>query len=253
MAKQHQIRWKKDDYKELQKAVKNFNRKIDRLEKKELNFLPDRYNYKDLKNTITTRNELNRFIKSLKRFTQYGDPKTATLESGELITKWELRELKLGRRRAIRRLENELKEYQTPENKAIRPYTTQREDDIKAQIKNLQKLETFKKGELKRLKNRIKNIGSSDYEMRKAIIFRENYLNNMKKYENFDNYDKLMEKLKSIKNPLAFFDYVSQNEITQDLTYQSDQYYTQREFDKFIEDFGIDLNGDEFFGEIEEL
>ena len=127
------------------------------------------------------------------------------------------------------------------------------EDDIKAQIKNLQKLETLGKGELKRLKNRIKNIGSSDYEMRKAIIFRENYLNEMKKYENFDNYDKLMEKLHSIKNPLAFFDYVSQNEITQDLTYQSDQYYTQREFDKFIEDFGIDLNGDEFFGEIEEL
>ena len=35
-----------------------------------------------------------------------------------------------------------------------------------------------------------------------------------------------------IKN---FFEFVSKNELTQDLTYQSDEYYTQEEFLAFID------------------
>ena len=53
-----------------------------------------------------------------------------------------------------------------------------------------------------------------------------------------------MNKLKSIKNPIEFFNFVSKNELMQDLTYQSDEYYTQEAFNIFISQFDIDIQGD---------
>ena len=50
--------------------------------------------------------------------------------------------------------------------------------------------------------------------MKKAIVFRENYLKEMEKYSHFDNYEKLMKKLRSFTNPISFFNFVSQNELT---------------------------------------
>ena len=66
----------------------------------------------------------------------------------------------------------------------------------------------------------------------------------MKKYSHFDNYDKLMKKLNSISNPVSFFNFVSQNELTGDLTYQSDEVYSQEAFNSFVQDFGIEIEED---------
>ena len=111
---------------------------------------------------------------------------------------------------------------------------------LQSQIKNLKMIETQKGYEFNALRRRIKKMGASDYEMKKAIIYRENYLKEMEKYSHFENYQELMAKLKSIQNPLKFFEFVSQNELTQDLTYQSDQYYSQQEFNRFVEMFQIE-------------
>lgn len=111
---------------------------------------------------------------------------------------------------------------------------------IQSQIKNLKMIETKKGYEFNALRRRIRKMGASDYEMKKAIIYREKYLKEMEKYSHFENYDELMKKLKSILNPLKFFEFVSQNELTQDLTYQSDQYYSQQEFNRFVEMFEIE-------------
>ena len=92
--------------------------------------------------------------------------------------------------------------------------------EIEAQIKNLKQIETKSGYEFNTLKRRIMSQGASDYTMKKAIVFRENYINEMKKYSHFDNYDKLMKKLNSISNPVSFFNFVSQNELMGDLTYQ---------------------------------
>lgn len=58
--------------------------------------------------------------------------------------------------------------------------------------------------------------------MRKAITYRNNYLEMIKSYKNYDNYDKLINKLKSIENPIEFYNYVSQNELLSDITYMYD-------------------------------
>ena len=42
-------------------------------------------------------------------------------------------------------------------------------------------------------------------------------MNALEEMSTYDNFDKLINKLKSIKNPIGFYEYVSQNEILKDL------------------------------------
>lgn len=67
------IRWSKQDLITLDRTINNFNQKIKRLQKldKSLN-LPSIENYFTAKQSIATRNELNKYINSLKRFTSRG-------------------------------------------------------------------------------------------------------------------------------------------------------------------------------------
>ena len=252
---QSEIRWKRGDYIKLGKAVSDFNKKINELQTEENKlYLPEKIEYKEAKENITTRSELNRIINSLRRFKREGAEELYTTEAGEQITKWERRELGIQSRIAQTRLRLELKELNKPLESGFSRVQmgSTRVREIEAQIKNLKQIENKKGYEFKRLKERIQNIGRSDYIMKKAMIYRENYLKEMEKYSHFDNYDKLMTKLNSIQNPVSFYEYVSKNELTQDLTYQSDQYYSQQEFNRFVEELGIENIDDSEINEISE-
>lgn len=64
-----QIKWKQKDYLSLGRAVANFNKKINELNKEEKKlYLPELKNYKEIKSKILTRNELNRVIRQFKTF-----------------------------------------------------------------------------------------------------------------------------------------------------------------------------------------
>lgn len=110
---------------------------------------------------------------------------------------------------------------------------------IEAQLKNLEKLEQEKGFDFKTIKWRIENLGSYDYDMRKAIVFRENYLKVVEKYSNLDNYELLEAKLKSFKNPLSFYEFLKNDELAVDLTLQSEQVMKQEAFNSFLERLGI--------------
>ena len=234
-----QIRWKRGDYISLGRAISDFNKKINELQQEENKlYLPSPMDYKKVKGEITTRKELKRIINSLKRFQQEDAGELYETEAGEQLTKWEYKELKKEVARANRRLTKELQELEKPlENGFSRiQMGSQREKEIKAQMKRLNKLDEKTGIDFNRLKKSIRFQGSSDYMMKKSIVYRENYINEMEKYKNFENYDKLMDKLKSITNPIKFYEFVSKNELTVDLTYQSDEFYSQIEFNKFVED-----------------
>lgn len=71
MAKQYNIRWKQGDYVKLGKAVAEFNRKISKIQTEENKmYLPSFEKYEWQKENIKTRQEFNRVINSLKRFSQ---------------------------------------------------------------------------------------------------------------------------------------------------------------------------------------
>ena len=246
---QSQINWRQIDYLTLGRAVANFNKRINKIQNEENKlYLPNELNYKDVKENITTRSELRRILNSLRRFSKEGAEDIYTMKSGIKLTKWEYNELNLQSRIATRRLNKELSSLnEIGETGFSRVQMGSiREKEIKRQLENLKSLEEKTGYEFQRLRNRIHNIGTSDYEMKKAIVYRENYLETMRKYSHFDNYENLMSKLNSIKNPISFFEFVSQNEIAGDLTYQSDQAYSQMEFNRFLESLGIELTNDDY-------
>ena len=97
------IRWTRSDYAKLSYAVRQFNKKVSELEKLEGNIAPEEFDYREVKDSIYSRKELNRVIKSLKRINHESQQKIRTLDSGQQITQWELSELKKAQKRAVGR------------------------------------------------------------------------------------------------------------------------------------------------------
>lgn len=237
-----QINWRQGDLIRLGQAVARFNKKINELQAEDNKlYLPETISYTEAKENITTRRELNRLINSLRRFQREGAEDLYKTQSGEEITKWERRELGIQSRIAQTRLKNELKTLNEPTESGFSraQMGSMRVREINAQIKNLKNIESAVGYEFNRLRERLSRMGASDYAMKKAIVFRENYLKEMEKYSSYDNYDKLMKKLNSITNPISFYNFVAQNEFAGDMTYQSDEVYTQEAFNSFLQDLGI--------------
>lgn len=232
------IRWKKSDYISLGKAVSDFNKKIDELMKEESNLvLPEKIKYSDIKSQILTRKQLKREISDLRRFLIPGQEETMTFDSGEEISRWEKENLERAIRSERKTLTKQLGE--SPEGFGM---GSEERTDIERKLRDLGKIGKVRGKELERLKYRVLSQARDDYKMRKALIYRDNYLKEMTKYQNFEGYDLLMQKLNSIQNPLSFYEFMSQNVLSEDLTFQSDQFYTQQEFNQFLEDLGIIIN-----------
>lgn len=93
------ISWNQNQQEQLRKAVKNFNAKITRLEKKNpqlKNALPEKVSVRQMKQLIDTRTDLNREIKSLQRFTERGAEELVKVPNNEYnlkITKWQKKEM----------------------------------------------------------------------------------------------------------------------------------------------------------------
>lgn len=213
MAKQSLIRWKRSDYGSLQKAVNQFNKTIKELESVESDLiLPDPIKYKDVKSGITTRQELNRIIGSLQRFSNPSKQKAVKLDSDIQITSWEYTELKRERRRAERRLTGELAGLE-----ATLGTGNKRINEIKGTIKSLNKLENVTGEEFQRIRERIKSQGVSDYDMKKAKQFQENFI---KAFSNLKNKKgkrirrkEIVEFAKSFTNPIDFWEAIKESEF----------------------------------------
>lgn len=214
MAKvENQIRWRHGDYVTLGKAVAEFNRKINELQTEENKlYLPEIQEYSNLKQDITTRKELNRIVKMLKTFNSDNASLYET-ESGEKITEWEYQQIKSNIRTAKRRLNQELAGI----DKKSQPYTSQEETQIRGQLNNLNKFEKLTGYEFNRFRRRVRSMGSLDYSMRKAIVYRENYMKAIESLSSYENYPAFKKQLDSIRNPMEFYNFIQQSDIMSDL------------------------------------
>ena len=239
------IRWKQSDYMQLGKAVKQFNRKILELETDENQaFLPDMQNYKEMKESIKTRQELNRYIKSLNRFKKESSQKIIELESGERLTVWEQREIQKMANRALTQVNKEIAEQEKPTESgySLAQMGSLEVNRLKKQAENIKGWQSKTQLSFRRNIESIKNLGRLDYDYRKAEIYMQNYKDVMGKYSSYDNYEIFEKFVNRYKNPISFWNRLKNHEVLKDLTYQSEQYYTQAEFNDFlINDLGIDL------------
>lgn len=172
MSRNSMIRWKKEDERNLKKAISIFNKKVRRLNKmnKDRSFIPDEIDYEGTKDLITTRSELNRVLNSLSRFKGKEAFKKVTLPSGEQLTNWEKKEISYQKSNAVRRIkkrmheiENANKEYFQNDMKRMGNQEYRQLEGILKNIQNYgkKKLKNVSKKEQRRIfeetKRRIEN------------------------------------------------------------------------------------------------
>ena len=209
------IRWRRGDYIKLGQAVSRFNKIINELSTDERDFLPVLRNYQEIKKHITSRKELNRIIKSLRRVDTENLLNTKILESGEEISKWEYQELNKARRRAFRNLELE-RESILKDRPSI-GMGDERLSEIHAIEQSFIDLENRTGKELERLKKRIFSVGRSDYKLSRDELFRINFYTSLEGISNFQNYGVLKKELDKIKNPTKFYEFVKKSPVLMDL------------------------------------
>ena len=209
------IRWRKGDYIKLGQAVSRFNKIINSLEVDEREYLPELRDYKDMKEHITSRKELNRIINSLKRANVENLLAIKTFDSGEEISKWEFSELNKAKRRALRNLNVERANILGGRESI--GMGDERLSEIQAIEDSFERLNEKTGSYLKRLKSRIMSVGRSDYKLSKDIQFRKNFYKTLEGISNFQNYDILKRELDKIKNPSKFYEYVKRSPVLMDL------------------------------------
>lgn len=259
MAKFYLIRWTQSDEKRLKHAVQLFNNKVKRLSKNKSkrNYLPDTIKYNELKAGIKSRSELNRRINSLSRFMKKG-ASDIKFVNDEGITAWELREAKIERRTAKRRYQKELADLKkrkkgTRYSKYSRASMgSKRARELQSILKNLKNLEQFKGEEFRKQIARSHNIGTSDFDLRREILFQQNYFTMLQKsFGSLENYKKLVSKLKGI-SPSTFYTFLDKiSEKYSDIKYMYEQKYNEQFFNQYVKDILLELQVDN--EEIEEI
>lgn len=197
------------DYISLSKAVAQFNQTINELKTEEnKTYLPNEIVYKDVREKIVGKNELDRYIKNLRNFKKENADVYIT-ESGEKLTKWERKVLEQERKIAINRMTKKLEK--------VNPYDKDTRISLTSNIENLKKLENLKKSDFRDLVARIHNIGVRDYDLRRAIQYRENYYHALEGISHYENYVKFKNRIDRIQDPIKFFKFIEKSDIMKDL------------------------------------
>lgn len=113
MRKQSKIRWRRQDKKDIVNAVRKFNAKLTREIKKNPDiamFLPARITTDEIRSRIQTRQDFNRELNSLNRFSRKGSTKPIITPQGLTTTQWEKNEIGIRVRTINRRRARMLKE-----------------------------------------------------------------------------------------------------------------------------------------------
>ena len=209
MPKRYNIRWKPDDNAELRKAVKNFNAKISRLEKKnpeQKNALPDKVTVKQMKELIETRQDLKREINALKRFSsKRGSEEIITVPENKYnvkITKWQKEEMT--RRAGVinRRRKKRLEEIQEVEMSHMGKPLGYKRGDIgmgKADEVALRPIQPFtpsmNRADLKKKYGALLIESREQYWNEKEARLKENVMNGIKSNYGSSEYKEDVEKI----------------------------------------------------------
>lgn len=105
------------------------------------------------------------------------------------------------------------------------------------------------KEDLKKQKQELKTGGSSDLEVRQAFIYRENYFSMLSEtYSNLEGYDILVNYLKSIGNPVRFYELIrnlEHGEKFKDISYMYEASPFQKTLNAYLEALGLNKDTEE--------
>lgn len=200
MPKRYNIRWQQSDDEELRKAVKNFNAKIDRLAKKDpksKSALPEKVTVRQMKELVSTRQDLKREIASLRRFSKRGAETLVEVPDSYYnlkVTKWQKEDMNrraatINRKRNARR--QEIADIEMTDRGKKLGYTRGQLGMGKADEVALEPIKVFTPKmtytDLRKKMNVIRNESQSTYWNRREMMMMSNYIKSLR--ENFSEKD----------------------------------------------------------------
>lgn len=188
MPRNSNIKWRDSDEQELKRIVKNFNNKISRILKKDpslAEIIPKRVNIKEFKGQITTRQDFNRELNSLKRFLNRGAEKIVESKSGIKTTAWEKREIgiqvaTINRRRSVKRkMLEELEATSRGEalNMTRKQMNSIRMNELNPKTFNFDKITKY---DWKKYKASVRRQSRPNFQEEADLLLRENYIKGLK-------------------------------------------------------------------------
>lgn len=239
-----EIKWRKEDVTNLRKAVSEFNKNVRKLNKNraDTDYIPEQIDYKMTKDLIKNRAEFNRVIRSLGRFEGNEAFKKVKLPSGKEITAWEKREIGYQRRTAKQNISRMMAEEKKKYGRKTNYYR-----ELETSLKSLDDIFNRKGQAYNLTKQRLENYGSSDFELRRAIVYKENYLSMLqKRFEEVDGYKKLVREVKKMQ-PLDLYERLKameEGEKIKDISFMYDSSSYKHSFMLLCNEFGIELDED---------
>lgn len=211
MSKYHKIRWNESDTRELERVVRNFNAKVTRLAKtspQNKSALPEKVSARQLKELINTRQDLNRELNSLKRFSKRGAEKIVEVPGSDYnlkITKWQRTEMNRSigiiNRKRQSRLEEIAETEMTSRGEKL-GYTRAQIGMGRPELATLKPMTAFYRTmDYSDLRERYKSIRAqrqSDYFTKRDYAVRDNYIKGIKTYYNYENVKDIIEHIESL-------------------------------------------------------
>lgn len=221
MSKQYKIKWSEQDLKELNRTVKNFNAKITRLSKKDpsiANKLPEKVTTQEIKNLITSRQDLKRELHSLQRFSKRGAETIVNVpnnDNGLQLTKWQRTEMNrrvgiINRKRQAR-LERIINTEMTSRGKSL-GYTRGQVGMgslKKASLKPMQAFtRTMSRTELNMKWKSIRKQSQNDFLRNSDLEMRDQYVASIIKYYDYESVKDIIDEImdKPIDEFMAIFE-----------------------------------------------
>lgn len=105
-------------------------------------------------------------------------------------------------------------------------------------LEKINDLYNFSGGSFRDLREQVFRQGNRDWILRRQKQFMENYKDAFEKYSHFTNYKQWQIILDYYKrNPEGFYNSMKTDIELKDLDYNSDETFTEAEFDRFLEIF----------------
>ena len=212
------FKWEKEDYLELQKATRAFNKKLRVLKKYDLvdYVLPEEKTYQDIKREIFTKEQLKQTLTSLNEFQKGAALDKIRLKNDQVISKWQIDEIQKRQPIAISYINKRIEEESLKTN-----FKGTSNDDLDQLIATKEALKNYdtKTGvELRYAINRIMRLGNVDYETYRYSNFRTNFMEvfneNLSSYDNYREFKRVLE---SIKDPKEFYEFVKKSPFLDDI------------------------------------
>ena len=125
---------------------------------------------------------------------------------------------------------------------------TERYKELEWTLKSVEDVFNRKGKSFEIAKQRIENYGSQDFEIRTAIIYKENYLSMLgKRFRDLEGYKELIREIKRT-NPNTLYEtlkLMEQGEKIKDISYMYDTSDYQNAFNLLRQAFGFEVEDDE--------